>query len=113
MKKYKDKIKRSFAEGLSGHIAMVVMQLKTSDSDEDKMLAANLAQVYEKILEKLVRVKPVYSITLTPAEAFAVCVLRNDFPSANFYISNNMLALVNNVQQYYAQPEISNFYLTM
>lgn len=100
---YKGKISRGTAEGLRDHINYVVTGITNSDSDDDKMLASVLAQVYVKLEEKLVRLKPKYSITLTPAEAFAMRVLSQDFVSASPFINNNMLMLSNDIHQFFTQ----------
>lgn len=101
MKKFKTKIKRAEAEGLRHYINEIICQMYGSEADEDNMLTAALVQIYLKIEEKLLIVKPVYSITLTPVEAFAIRVVNRDFSSNNIYVNNHVLQLSNVIHQHY------------
>lgn len=102
MKKFKIKnIKAELLEGLQSMVDDEIVGISPLN-DEEAVLYAVLRQISEKIYTKLGNWQKQYSISLTPAEAFAMRIFFNDYINdRSTYMGNQLGKISDEVHQFY------------
>jgi hypothetical protein len=100
MKNYKTKIKHTVAEGIEQLMAQYI-QMEQIDMD-DKLVMATLNEVRLTLLRKMLQPKPMYQLTLSPAQAIAFSIWYNDYlGSWDNQIKNAIHNISNEIQKLY------------
>lgn len=87
-------------ETLQQLIATIVVN--KAESDDDKLLAAVLNEISEKIYSKLYTHQNEYQLTFTPAQAFAIRLLYTDYvQTPTSYIGNKLHQVSNQIHQHF------------
>ena len=102
IKKYKCTLKRELLELLKQYIEAIIENTQQAN-DDDKMHSALLAEISDKIYNKLGRFQTEYQISFTAAQALALRILYTDYiTEPTSYLGNKMHEIAMGVhKQYY------------
>ena len=90
LKPYKKKLHRDTVSGLADAITHL-LTLDNIMDHEDRLHLAILAEVKCLAEKRLLSIKPEYTISFTPAQAFALSILSNDyFADKRTYLGNKL-----------------------
>lgn len=98
--KYKFAMKRQLAETLKQSIEEVLDNNPVND--DDKLHYAVLAEIKDRLYAKLGKYQTNYTISFTPAQAFALRILYTDYiNNPTSYLGNKLHGLAVEVHQQY------------
>jgi hypothetical protein len=101
-KKYKTAFKRELLQALVDSIKKILLTVPT-ESDDDKLLYATLADISFTCEKKLLVPKTKYPLTLSASEAFALRILKTDYLISNAdYLGNKLFVESNKIHQHYS-----------
>lgn len=93
-KTYKKKLSRQIVEGL--HDLIQVLLAKPVTEDDDKLHYAVLAEIKQAAEKRLLDVRKEYTISFSPAQAFALRILATDYMTEKTSYMGNQLHLMSN-----------------
>ncbi len=101
-KNYKTTFKRELMQALVSAIKKIITTVPT-ESDDDKLLYATLADISFTCEKKLLVPKTKYPLTLSASEAFALRILKNDYLISNAdYLGNKLMMESNKIHQHFS-----------
>lgn len=100
--KYKCTMKREFVESLKVCIEQILTHPSGFQTDDDKIWASLLAEIKDRLYDKLGKWQPDYKVSFSPAQAIALRILYTDYINEPVtYLGNKLFLLSNEVAKQY------------
>ena len=101
-RKYKTKLTRCMVDELIVFIERLLVAPCSDTSDYDTLLMCELAEVRRKLVSKTEFVQQQYTISFTPAQAFAMRILFKEYiRNPTTYLGNKLHTMSNEILHHY------------